>query len=266
MDAASSSPTTTAAPAASSRPFSVVDIDTGIVTRGPRALRAAWSPTGDMIAFDDPEERISVMAGDGSGTRVVASYRAATPSFAWSPDGSWILFHDSPEGGWGEVLTVVHPDGSGKRVLLREPDVGFTGGWSPDSRRLAYFGTKRKDAPSFDGTQDGLYVVSIDDPTPHALCLCEPRNPVWSPSGTAVADTIAYPNGGTELRLFSVADGAARTLGAQNASAVRWSPSGRHLAAAYPNRAILFDADGNLTGSVNYAARDGGSFSFSPER
>jgi hypothetical protein len=98
------------------------------------ARSPTWSPTGDRIAFESPENGggIDVMAPDGfERMRLVDGGR--TP--AWSPDGTTIAY------ACGSALALVRPDGTDATPSPRLPCRTYGRGgrpvWSPDGTRLA---------------------------------------------------------------------------------------------------------------------------------
>ena len=58
-----------------------------------------WSPTGATIAYMDRAARIRLMSPDGSASRLLLDY-GAHATFAWSPDGQWLVISSvQPVGG-----------------------------------------------------------------------------------------------------------------------------------------------------------------------
>lgn len=96
-----------------------------------------WSPRGDLIAFrsdrDDDEGDIYVMRSDGSNQRRLTRNRDDVESFAWSPDGRFLVyaFYNGP-------IYRVPASGGARRLLAPfaapEPDLA----WSPDGRYIAF--------------------------------------------------------------------------------------------------------------------------------
>ena len=83
---------------------------------------ASYSPDGSRIAFvaDDGSgrgPRLYVVDADGGTPEAIAGPAAAMTTAAWSPDGEWIAFDGSINGGPHDVYAV-HPDGS-RQVDLR---------------------------------------------------------------------------------------------------------------------------------------------------
>jgi Tol biopolymer transport system component len=100
---------------------------------------ATWSPDGRSITFsaftdyDKGKGAVYVVRSDGAGLRRITTPGRWTTTARWSPDGTWIAYH---EGKPDTDLVVVHPDGTGRRVLAATD--GCCPVWSPDSRALLF--------------------------------------------------------------------------------------------------------------------------------
>jgi len=137
---------------------------------------------------------------------------------AISPDGTRVAV-DEDRSQSGEATIGLH---TGSSMYPWRPDLGAHGAaWSPDGRRLAFYGS------------DGLSVASVDGQEPPLrLAPAEAFRPVWSPDGQSVVyeRRADEPSGSLELAVVSLATpGEPRTL---LADAVRpaISPDGRLLA------------------------------------
>jgi WD40 repeat protein len=109
------------------------------LTASGRATEPEWSPDGKKIAFlrtftpspgsapslptgatppvGNSETELFVMNSDGSGVQQLSRVAPASPAaFAWSPDGTQIVFDTNDDAG---TLTLIRPDG----VLIRKIDV-----------------------------------------------------------------------------------------------------------------------------------------------
>jgi hypothetical protein len=70
----------------------ILDVNTGQVSAldvpgsGPR-----WSPRGDWIAYFGRDGTLRRVRPDGSASQVIGSGTRAHPTFAWSPDGEWLV-------------------------------------------------------------------------------------------------------------------------------------------------------------------------------
>ncbi len=101
---------------------------------------AVWSPDGKMIAFHAGHD-LMVANADGTGKRILATFREGPDFPAWSPDGTRIrLTLNDPENE-GQSIWEIRADGSG----LRRVDVGWKnptsiccGAWTPDGRYFIF--------------------------------------------------------------------------------------------------------------------------------
>jgi Tol biopolymer transport system component len=117
-----------------------------------RNLSPAWSPDGSMIAFmsdrhaevdinliatDDGDLEIYVMAPSGSNVRRLTDGAATALNPAWSPDGQRIAFQTNRDGIFD--IHVMNADGSNQRRLLtNHPGNEARPAWSPDGRQIAF--------------------------------------------------------------------------------------------------------------------------------
>ena len=140
-----------------------------------------WSPDGGKIAFsvDDWNDYIAVMDADGN-NRVKLEDQAWDPS--WSPDGQWIVFLSSRDGG-GEIYLVgtgrPGPKRQIQRVthdLVRKDNPSF----SPDGRLIAYVAEH--------GRFFHIFVVGADGKNQVRLAHNEENHwgPTWTPDGQAI--------------------------------------------------------------------------------
>jgi hypothetical protein len=189
-----------------------------------------WSPRGDRFAYTElipfgQANTISVVTREGAVTRFQAapSEEHLYLRFAWSPDGSRLLFLASVSFE-DYQLFVVNPDGSGKTAVGPPGAYGeqsFT--WSPDGRRIAFSAVLRG-PPEAGGVwladPDGSNLVRL---TPQAL-----GNIAFSPDGRLLAGTASE-----HVLVYSVPDGALQlTIPPPDGEMqrLRWSPDGRHIA------------------------------------
>ena len=117
--------------------LAVIDLGTSVVTDiynatpnssgfAPFVQVPQWSPTGDLIAFeqegDNMETNLWVVGSDGSGAHaIVTSPKGTFPR--WSPDGQRIAF--TPYAPETSLIWIVNRDGSGGTSgpgILRDPD------------------------------------------------------------------------------------------------------------------------------------------------
>src|SRR5262245_4768815 len=170
----------------------IVNVDGSTLRRltvGPsNAYQAAWSPTGDEIAFtksagytDAAPSVIAVTSVDGSDGRDVSTGDGGS-DFAptWSPDGSRVAFAAIRNEDWG--IWAVEADGSGEHRILGGEGMGYVDDpvWSPDGSLIAFVGNPTVDDYS---PEDALYVMNADGTS---------VTPIADAPGTGVAGDIAW--------------------------------------------------------------------------
>jgi len=167
--------------------------------------------------------------------------------FAWSPDGSRIVFAQS-QGEKG--LFIENVDGTGLRFLPGTEDAGFVSPhWSPDGSFIAY------------SIDDRIYVSSPDAGAPREIA--RGRNASWSPDGSL----IAYTEGHT-IQVVSPAGGSPREIGRGTmgdggpwSDGSAWSPDGSQLLFADGDPVYVVNVDGSGMTKVG----NGSSASWSPD-
>jgi Tol biopolymer transport system component len=158
----------------------------------PRSVRAEapdWSPSGDLIAYvewDDrpggPEIKTDIYAAlpDGTGRRRLTTARAADDDPEWSPDGRQIVFSSERHGNW--ELYVMEADGARQRRLTRTSKADeYAPSWSPDGRRIAFWRRSTE--------RESVVVMSLGGSRERTLtgrgkAALRPR---WSPDGARIA-------------------------------------------------------------------------------
>ncbi len=127
-----------------SGPTSIATINRDGTNRSVVARNASpyfhWSPTGQWIAYTDPNvTKIWLVRPDGSDRHLaisgVGSGGFGAPDFSWSPDGKQIAYiAQSPQG-----LTVVMAriDGTERRSIVASVHASSVQ-WSPDGRSIAF--------------------------------------------------------------------------------------------------------------------------------
>src|SRR5262249_40714436 len=119
----------------------------------------ALNPVDGTIAFHNGHFGIFLANPDGSNRRQIPNTVLGDYWPSWSPDGQWIAYGHSPDGGLASLTNyfMIQPDGSGQTQLtfLSEPDrLGPAGVWSPDGSVLV--------APGNIGGVQGLYAIATD--------------------------------------------------------------------------------------------------------
>lgn len=186
------------------------------------STEGSTAPGASLIAFAG-QRGIDVINSDGTSRHLLVAKRGAEHP-AWSPNGRWLAFDVSPNGG----IFVVSTDGSDLRRLVRgnaaEPS------WSPDSREIA-----------FDVGGSRVFVIDADGSHRRSVVAAGGGNfpsPDWSPDGRRIAVSYGGPPGhNTGIAVVNVDGSGLRKLTNRHGgsghlydSAPRWSPDGRRIA------------------------------------
>jgi Tol biopolymer transport system component len=137
----------------------------------------AFAPDGESIAFRSERGGggVYVMGATGESVRRVANFGYAP---AWSPDGSQLALTtervDDPLNREGiSELWIVTLDGGEKRRLTEGDAVGAN--WSPDGRRIAYWGWREPD------WQRDIWTIAADGSEPRGVPVTEDPPVDWCP-------------------------------------------------------------------------------------
>jgi Tol biopolymer transport system component len=145
----------------------------------------AVNPIDGRLALFNFGNPLVVVDGDGANRHQVANTGYPTLAVwpAWSPDGQWILYGDSDNGGHIKNLYKIRPDGTGKTQLtfVSLPDrFDASRAWTPDGTAIVVPGTV--------GGVTDLFVVPADGSgtlTPIGLPAGDPPDYVGSVTGGA---------------------------------------------------------------------------------
>jgi len=203
------------------------------------------SPDGRWFLYSAGGKDLRVRPVAGGSSRLLATEPPGAYALKanWSPDGKRIAFV-TISGGGRTPLWVVGADGSG---LQKVADDGSVPTWSPDSRRLAFFRSrKRLIVTRADGSRslDVAPAFGPDGP------------PVWSPRG----DWIAYPGIGARTLDLIRPDGSGhRVLG--GGLYPSWAPRGNRIVSNHvynydggnaQDAFAIRDLHGHLLHSIEY--------------
>jgi Tol biopolymer transport system component len=133
---------------------------------------------------------------------------------AYSPDGSFIAFHESDDDGG---IFIAGATGESVRRLT---DTGFDPAWSPDGKHLA-FATEEARDPSSRLTVSTLYVVDAAGGAPRKIVEGDAIQPSWSPSNDRI---VYWSNTGGQRDLFTVAAAGGTRVQLTNDPAIDWCP------------------------------------------
>jgi Tol biopolymer transport system component len=200
------------------RSLYVMDADGSSITRVPTGSRQAynpsWSANGRRLAFqgcrgsENKCERPAIFVVGVRGKSLKRVARNGTDP-VWSPNGKWIAYRGTfASGDECPTLLRVRPSGRGRQAVLpRGRDSHDTCSWggygadfSPDGRRLVYYGlhpTGREEYPNpVGGTikvwryDPAMYVVDVDGKNRKLIATRSLREVeyfippfVWSPDG-----------------------------------------------------------------------------------
>jgi TolB protein len=139
---------------------------------------AAWSPRGDMVAYDarrgGPDWRIYFL-----GTADNQQYHVEIPGEQadWSPDGNYLVYRSGRENRQG--IWVSNRDDSSRVQITAEGSDAFPR-WSPDGRKIAFHRDSGQNVDIYVMNPDGSHVRRLTDaPGPDTL-------PAWTPDGRIV--------------------------------------------------------------------------------
>jgi len=144
---------------------------------------AAFSPSGDRIAFVRGRGDLVTMARDGSDRKVLLQHWSE-PDFRWSPDGRWLAY-SIPDMSYNTEVWIVPAVGGEPYNVSRHPDDDIEPRWSPDGRRLIW-STKRHG-----GSLDvwGVWLTRADDErTPEQWLKVWQAEPTSAPDGRTARD------------------------------------------------------------------------------
>jgi len=155
--------------------------------------------------------------------------QASNPSV--SPDGEWIAFNAEFGNPGSRAIGIVRTDGSGLRQLTDSGYRDLYPRWSPDGRRLTFYGNRSGNSQAWIINADGSELKQLTDSPPLQV-----MPPVWSPNGSQLAvasldckvtyifqaDKTWSEEEPSQLSAYTEADGTFCPWS--------WSPDGRLLA------------------------------------
>ena len=192
---------------------------------GKRLFVQGWQPRGELVHYDSRSSQFVPYLGGISAMGI-----------NFSPDGQWIAYNDATDG----TLRRSKVDGSQKLQLVFPPMVAYLPRWSPDGKRIAFFGHPP-------GKHFQLYVISPEGGSPELLYHNDTNlaDPVWSPDGKSLAfGENSLNNQGSAIYILDLKTRSATKLpGSDGLYSPRWSPNGHYIAAIPLDslRLMLFD-------------------------
>jgi len=183
----------------------------------PRGGDYRLSPDGTRLTYvtASPDgSRLWIQSVTGGVATVLARNDYGIGFGTWSRDGSWIAFASS-----GAVWRI-RPDGTGLSRIAELESISYYA-WSEDGRQLAIVAA------------NGTWVVGADGANLRQVTgsgrvvpnFTEPR---WSPDGRRLLGRSGE-NGGGDILVVRVNDGAQETRLTQPASSGDWSPDGSRI-------------------------------------
>ncbi|MDH3289764.1 MAG: hypothetical protein OEO20_14385 [Gemmatimonadota bacterium] len=216
---------------------------------GRSPLRAAFSPDGRFVVFDDqaeggpPQSDIYVIPVDGGRRRPLVEHPASDVVLGWSPDGSTILFASNRTGTLAAWLIPVETGRAAGNPVLVKSDLWRANGMGFTRDGAFFYG--------IDVGSGDVYVASIDVASGRVLTpptaasqrfLGSNSTPEWSPDGQYLAYVSRQGPGpigtGSVIVIRSLATQDERTVAPELSTfqGLRWSPDGRFLLAAGTDR------------------------------
>ena len=257
-----------------------------VATGGPPDIFAAlglywmWSPTGAELATIGRSRLTTIDFATGETTdlgKVVADLLETnqSPTWAWSPDGTRLVFAapvHSPEGS----LDTVDVRGGERSLLarLRDEDWGLTEKvlWSPDGTHIAVLIRKASDEAG------RLYVMDADGSNIRVVADdYDPLGVAWSPDGTRFAfGAGSEADGIVRIRIASMAGAAPARIGSIEFAGctynyectLTWSPDGSQIAFRKEGsgEVTAFDAAGagkvRPINELTYLSWEGGTYPY----
>ena len=131
---------------------------------------------------------------DGTNVRRLTDNKLYEEVPSWSPDGKRLAFtREVPlpgdtSGAAHYDIFVVNTDGTGEVRLTTLEDFASGAAWSPDGKRIAFYGRREKKMDIFTMDNDGKNIQNVTNDS------TEDYSPSWSPDG----QWIAYTSGSSK--------------------------------------------------------------------
>jgi phosphate transport system substrate-binding protein len=163
-------------------PSDITQVEVGQYVREGSARWTAWSPNGDMLAFDatrgGPDRRIYFL---GTENNQQFSIEILGEQADWSPNSNQIVYRsgrDNKQGIW-----ISNRDDSGARNITNDGSDSFPA-WSPDGQTIAFH---RESGGNVD-----IYVMNVDGSKVRRLTDAAGPDtlPAWTPDGRLVFRSV----------------------------------------------------------------------------
>jgi len=194
---------------------------------GKKLFVQGWGQRGELVRYD---------AKSGHFAPYLSGLSAMGLDF--SRDGQWVAYNDGTDGTmWRSKV-----DGTQKLKLVFPPMLAYLPRWSPDRKRLAFFGHPP-------GEPWQIYIVPAEGGAPELIYRSGKNlaDPSWSPDGASLAfGENSLNNQGSAVFVMDLETRKARKLpGSDGLFSPRWSPRGRYIAAIPLDslKLMLFDLE-----------------------
>jgi TolB protein len=191
----------------------------------------AWSPAGDLVAFDRPGHvhaaedffDLFTIRRDGTHLRRVTHWKASESTAPdWSPTGDRLTFQRADDWGPPQVWTM-GADGTRPRQLTSMVNGAGPPAWSPNGKLIAFASHRAHATQIFVVPAGGGSVRQVTHDPPGTF----DSHPTWSPSSKRIVFSASHsPRAGANIASIGV-DGTGRhqVLGDPTGTTAYRSPS-----------------------------------------
>ena len=192
---------------------------------GKKLFVQGWRPRGELVRYDFKSGQF-------------APYLSGISAMGldFSRDTEWVAYNDGSDGTmWRSKV-----DGTQKLQLVFPPMLAYLPRWSPDGKRIAFFGHPP-------GEPWQIYEVPSEGGSPELIYRSGTNlaDPSWSPDGKSLAfGENSLNNQGSAVYVLDLKTrNAAKLPGSDGLFSPRWSPDGRYIAAITLDslKLMLFD-------------------------
>jgi eukaryotic-like serine/threonine-protein kinase len=180
---------------------------------GKKLFVQGWQPRGELVRYDAKSRQFSPYL---SGLSAMG--------LDFSPNGEWVAYNDGTDG----TMWRCKVDGTQKLQLVTPPMLAFLPRWSPDGKRIAFFGHPP-------GEPWQIYAIPAAGGAPELLYRSSTNlaDPSWSPDGKSlVFGENSLNNQGSAVYVLDLSTrNVSKLPGSDGLYSPRWSPDGRYIAA-----------------------------------